>query len=82
MPFYSVPRLGTGNMATRDWFRPAIPAGVSWVGQDSGPSYVIFTPANLPAAVGRVLLSDNAALQNAAATLGITLEELRSWRIG
>ena len=80
MPYYTVPRIGTGT--DRDPYRPAMPPGSDWVGQTSATGCLVRTPATLPPAIGRVLLSDATALGNVATRMGLELADVQNWRVG
>lgn len=81
MRYYTVPRIGSGTDA--DPYRADVPAGVSWVGCESGTEYLIATPADLGAdTASRKRRLPEAALRAAAEAKGLRFEDVLTWRVG
>lgn len=78
MRYYTVPTIGTGTYT--DPYRPDLPTGTSWVGQDHPEgTYLIATPNALPAKAGRTERPPVAQLANEASRRGLDTADVEQW---
>lgn len=77
MSYTLVPRIGTGSAA--DPYRPDLPDGIAWVGQERGGQYLVKTAQPIPGLtpLGETGLAD--ALQKRRLSRG---EVERLWWVG
>jgi hypothetical protein len=80
MFYYTVKRTGSGTEL--DPYRPDLPGGTDFVGQEKDGEYLINTNKELPEQAGRKKQLPRQALEATAKAKGLTYDEVMKWNVG
>lgn len=80
MEYYTVKTIGSGTEL--DPFRPDLPEGTSFVGQEKDGEYLVAIVKVLPEQAGRKKQLPRQALEATAKAKGFTYDDVMKWNVG
>ncbi|MBO0959563.1 hypothetical protein J1P26_07425 [Neobacillus sp. MM2021_6] len=80
MFYYTVKTIGSGTES--DPFRPDLPEGTAFVGQEKDGEYLVAVINELPEQAGRKKQLPRQALEATAKAKGLTYDDVMKWNVG